>query len=394
MKIAIFGGGAIGRKFLAENAGKVKLVIDHDQGIGSLNGIRVEHPDHVRWNEYFVVITTEIYCDEIKKFLLGKGLKEYEDFISYTEWEKCGRARNIHITYVSRALEERVLRENSYAKIIRSKQEFYDYLEECKDNAWKYISVMNMYMDQFTDKEAYFKGYCEVCRKTSLFRVDGSWSGADGGINWREHLVCIKCGFNSRERLMLRTVQKIAQEFERPRIYINEQLSGVYHYLCQRYTDAVGSEYVSASCESGQTIDGVLHEDAMRLSFAGDSFDLYLSQDVFEHVADYRKIYTEAYRVIRGKGFLVFTIPFYFDRDEIVRRAKLNGSGEVEYLLSPQYHGNPMAEEGSLVFTDYGWDLLEYIREVGFRDVYCKITFSTQYAYLDPVGSIIFIAEK
>ncbi len=388
------GGGEIGRKFIAENADKVQLVIDHDQGIGSLNGVRVKHPDHVNWDEYFVVITTEIYCDEIKRFLLDKGLKEYEDFISYTEWERCGRTRNIHITYVSKALEERVLRENNYVKTVRSQKEFYDYLEECKDNAWKYISIMNMYMDQFSDKITYFKGYCEVCGKSSLFKIDGSWNGDTGGINWREHLVCIKCGFNSRERLMLSTVQKITQGLVRPRIYINEQLSGVYNYLCSNYTDVVGSEYVSDTCESGRLIDGVLHEDAMQLSFAGSSFDLYLSQDVFEHVADYKRIFTEAYRIIRGKGFLVFTIPFHFDRDEITLRAKLNRSGKVEYLLSPQYHGNPIAEEGSLVFTDYGWDLLKYIREVGFRDVYCQVAFSTIYAYLDPVGSIIFIAEK
>lgn len=43
----------------------------------------------------------------------------------------------------------------------------------------------------------------------------------------------------------------------------------------------------------------------------------------------------------------------------------------VSYLyFEPEYHGNPMTDKGSLVFYDFVWDLLNMIKDAGFKDVY------------------------
>jgi len=43
--------------------------------------------------------------------------------------------------------------------------------------------------------------------------------------------------------------------------------------------------------------------------------------------------------------------------------------GAVDHLVPPSYHGNPMDPNGSLAFFDYGWELLDWVRDAGFRDV-------------------------
>lgn len=38
------------------------------------------------------------------------------------------------------------------------------------------------------------------------------------------------------------------------------------------------------------------------------------------------------------------------------------------HLLPPQMHYNPISRQGSLVFCDFGWELLAHCRAVGFAD--------------------------
>ena len=97
--------------------------------------------------------------------------------------------------------------------------------------------------------------------------------------------------------------------------------------------------------EGGTVCDGVLpglrHEDVERLSFAGASFDLVVSNDVLEHVAEPAAALGELYRVLRPGGELIFSVPFWIDREATVRRAERAG-GEVRHLLPPAYHGDPL----------------------------------------------------
>ena len=51
------------------------------------------------------------------------------------------------------------------------------------------------------------------------------------------------------------------------------------------------------------------------------------------------------------------------------RRKKRLTAGGIEHFAEPSYHGNPIDPQGSLAFFDYGWELLDWVREAGFRDV-------------------------
>lgn len=75
------------------------------------------------------------------------------------------------------------------------------------------------------------------------------------------------------------------------------------------------------------------------------------------------------------------TIPFAWGTHETVVRAILVDGG-IECLHEPVYHGNPVDENGSLVFTDFGWDVLDLLKASGFQDAWVDV-------YHDPKNGLL-----
>jgi hypothetical protein len=65
----------------------------------------------------------------------------------------------------------------------------------------------------------------------------------------------------------------------------------------------------------------------------------------------------------------------------------------VEHILPPAFHGNPVSADGSLVFTDYCWDLLDIMKESGFADVTVDVYASPELGHLGG-GQLVFRALK
>ena len=87
---------------------------------------------------------------------------------------------------------------------------------------------------------------------------------------------------------------------------------------------------------------------------------------------------------------MLATIPFHRDLNCSKQRAKLD-NGKLKHILDPQYHGNPISSQGSLVFTDFGWDMLEMIRSAGFSDISVEVYASIEFSHLGG-GQIVFRA--
>ena len=96
------------------------------------------------------------------------------------------------------------------------------------------------------------------------------------------------------------------------------------------------------------------------MTFQNESFDLFITQDVFEHVMEPNKAFKEIERVLKPGGAHVFTVPWYHTLPKTLQRARINEGG-IEYIEEPIYHGNPIDENGSLVTFDWGQDMIEYI---------------------------------
>jgi len=177
-------------------------------------------------------------------------------------------------------------------------------------------------------------------------------------------------------------------------IYLYEQVTPMFDWASTHLGRVtIGSEYLGHTLTGGTVIDGIRHEDALALSFNTASLAAIVSTDVFEHVPDIDRALGEAARALAPGGSLFFSIPFHPDRHESVRRAVLVGN-EITYLLPALYHGNPVSDDGSLVFYDHGWELLDRCLAAGFRDAYAICYWNPICGYLGGGLQLIFMAVR
>jgi SAM-dependent methyltransferase len=129
-----------------------------------------------------------------------------------------------------------------------------------------------------------------------------------------------------------------------------------------------------------------------QLTFPSDSFDLFITQDVMEHVFNPERALAEVMRVVRHGGAHVFTAPKYRGTRCSAQRARFEG-GQIVHLAEPEYHGNPVGDGRSLVTWQYGDDFEALIwRWCG----YPTTTLITRDASLGLAGEFldVFIVRK
>ena len=102
---------------------------------------------------------------------------------------------------------------------------------------------------------------------------------------------------------------------------------------------------------------GLRCEDLERLTFADGQFDLFVTQDVLEHVFDPVAAFREIARVLSPGGAHIFTVPLVNGPRASERRATRTPSGEIVHHLEPVYHGDPVDPDGALMTMNWGFDL-------------------------------------
>lgn len=276
---------------------------------------------------------------------------------------------------------------------IRTKQEldaFFERFASCWDGHEE--EVFAGQCRESETKSVGVPGYCQVCDRESPFTLEYDWS--DGTVpNFRESMFCPYCSLNSRQRKMAATVKRWAkQQAGQGAIYMYEQLTKAYEAVCAFSDSVTGSEYIAGDMDGGTVVDGVRHEDAEHLSFADESFDILVSCDVFEHVNQYTSCFEEANRILKPQGRMFLSVPFYLNKQENFRRCGFEG-GQLKHYAEPSYHFNPISKEGSLVFWDYGWDMLADLKRAGFSDVYMQPYYSRKFGYMGEI-QYYFIVTK
>lgn len=214
------------------------------------------------------------------------------------------------------------------------------------------------------------------------------------GENYRETITY--GGHNARMRGVLDEMLTVLTRAGRPLdAYAPERLTPLATTFSNRLPlTFTGSEYLPTP-EAKALNPGVRHEDVTALTFADASFDLYVTNEVLEHVPDVPAKLREARRVLRPGGCLMGTFPFHYGQEESVVKAAFR-EGRLVHLHEPEYHGNPVdPQKGSLVFTIPGWEILDWSREAGFSRAYfvgrASRRFGIRSAELAAV--LIFVAE-
>ncbi|MBE9044092.1 class I SAM-dependent methyltransferase [Pleurocapsales cyanobacterium LEGE 10410] len=276
-----------------------------------------------------------------------------------------------------------------YQQLTRVNQELYFLMQDVE----KTILYNHQDQDQFK-----LNGYCYVCDAFSDFKIvrRRSKPNIDGLKipNWREGLSCVSCGLNNRKRGALHIFDRTCSPNQKSKIYLTEQISPLYKYVASKFPLVVGSEYMGEKIPYGSmTNNGIRNESLTCLSFEKDEFDYILSLDVFEHIPDYIQAFKECLRVLKPKGKLVLSVPFRLNSPSNIIRAKVDDRGDIIHLAKAQYHGDPMGKAGVLCYQDFGWQMLDQMRDIGFSSVEAIIYRSRFYGYLGN-NHTIFIGQK
>lgn len=195
-----------------------------------------------------------------------------------------------------------------------------------------------------------YAGYCPFCESRTLFFQMGAWL--------REDLRCIRCRSSSRQRALALYLQQYFPSLEPLLIYEAGPAGPMGAWLEKRCGNYQTSQYFS-DAPFGTRVNGYRNENLESLTFDQDSFDVVITQDVFEHIEQPQYAFCEVARVLKSGGSHVFTIPYYPDQPTQTRVRLVNGWPVSAFEL--EYHSNPIDAHGSLVFTRFDHDLNEMI---------------------------------
>lgn len=231
-------------------------------------------------------------------------------------------------------------------------------------------------------------GYCPICGIKTIMIIDLS--------NLRGTGFCLFCSANSRHKCIAEIIKRILiikliyddisyikliklinkininnyslktilKLFKNEDFWIYEPSSiGPLYNKMKKHPKFLYSEFFpDPDLKGGQFFKGIRFEDLQSLSFDTNSFDIIITQDVLEHVENYSLSFQEIYRVLKPKGVHIFTIPIdnydktfqYFDNKGTLLKEKII------------FHKGPLRPEGSKVFTQFGYDIINILNKYHF----------------------------
>ncbi len=188
------------------------------------------------------------------------------------------------------------------------------------------------------------EGYCAICQKKTRFTANENWL--------RDWYFCSCCGTIPRQRATAEVLNLVRPKWRDLTVHESSPCINFYAEQCPRYSQS----YYFEDVPPGSRKDGQLCQNLECLTFADCTFDVFITQDVLEHVFNPELVVREIMRVLKPEGVHVFTTPKNKHLLHSRRRARLLEDGTVEHLVPPEYHGNPIADGRSLVTWDYGSD--------------------------------------
>lgn len=197
------------------------------------------------------------------------------------------------------------------------------------------------------------KRFCFYCEKERTFLVNKS-------IILKIYASCSKCGINLRNNAVLEVLKEHLKDKDLSNIsiYNTASLGYIHNYLEKKkleFKKYVFSDY-KEGVKSGDFINGIRNENLENLSFKDQEFDIVISEEVFEHIENYKKAFKEIARILKTGGVHIFTIPFH-ENNETQERV-ING----EHVYGLVLHGDYL-RESIPVITDFGYNIVDIIKK-------------------------------
>jgi SAM-dependent methyltransferase len=194
-------------------------------------------------------------------------------------------------------------------------------------------------------------GFCPICETNVEFEKRHDWL--------RDHLLCVRCRSIPRWRALARVLLDHFPDWRAAKLHESSPGGPLSWKLSQECAGYVSSHFFP-DVPRGQVHNGHRSEDLEAQTFPDGAFDLVVTSDVFEHVLDPAAGFREVARTLAPGGAHVFTVPWYYRKPTQVRAVR-ETDGRIRHIAPPDYHGNPIDASGSLVVTEWGHDLCDFI---------------------------------
>lgn len=251
-------------------------------------------------------------------------------------------------------------------QLSKDNQEYYSDIKQwikhiCLERNEKLNWLMDYYLySEFADEEQQSKpvretkGYCPCCEENTIFVSKSYWL--------RDCYKCISCGSIPRQRALMKVLAEEAPDWRIRSIHESSPSGSTFEFLkeqCGAYTYSYWYEEQEKGKQFGKN---KTNQNLEEMTFENESFDVFITQDVLEHVNYPEKVLKEIARTLKPGGKHIFTVPIYVLQKSRPRIRMHNQKREL--ILPAVYHGNPISEEGSLVTFDWGNDIAEWIDEL------------------------------
>lgn len=205
--------------------------------------------------------------------------------------------------------------------------------------------------------------YCAICTKNRPILRFGNC-----GMATR----CLFCQSGTVAMSMASILAEKIPDIEEKHVYELSSRGALFSFLKKKAGKLTSSEY-NESIPHGQQINpDVFCQDVQSLTFPDSHFDICTSTEVFEHVPDDLRGFSEIYRVLKPGGYHVFTVPIDTNTST-VERAVINNGKIVHLITPPEYHGDPFNGSPVLAYRTYGKDIIHRLSKCGFIECEIKI---------------------
>jgi len=178
----------------------------------------------------------------------------------------------------------------------------------------------------------------------------------------RDSFACTRCHSLPRERAMMSAIEMYVPHWRDLLIHESSPVWRGASTKLQGEAKGYSFSYFDPSRPAGgpHFIAGAVNQNIERMTFEDASFDMFVTQDVFEHIFRPDLAIREIERVLKPGGHYIMTVPMVKRDHPTERRAELRGD-TIHYIKPAAYHGDPVNAEGTLVTLDWGFDLCGYL---------------------------------
>lgn len=221
-----------------------------------------------------------------------------------------------------------------------------------------YYSIQQLEAKVATYSEHIVNGYCHVCKCNRRLLIDPD-------LNWSNTYACFICGTGARTRGFIMALDLYFSSYKHGAVH-EAGVLGHANHISNASAFYTSSQWDSSLQPGALITDTHSNQNLEQLTFEDNTFDYFITQDVFEHINYPEKAAKEIMRVLKPGGKHVFTAPR--SHPELVKsrpRIKIEND-EITHLEPPEYHyrnNDGSSEQNWLVTYDYGPDFLDLMHE-------------------------------